>query len=152
MKSHRSGKSERSRIVEVGIVIKILSGNLLRRNMKPKLLHAWVSNRASDLRMMVLVYTAATIGTLFLVRDAASFGSEMQFAIAAAIISFGVNAIVWFDGAIADIGASTSSMDEELANSEIGKNFKKAPFIMFRLMALSIVVVNSVAQVIALYA
>ena len=142
----------RSRIVEVGIVIKILSGNLLRRNMKPKLLHAWVSNRASDLRMMVLVYTAATIGTLFLVRDAANFGSEMQFAIAAAIISFGVNAIVWFDGAIADIGASTSSMDEELANSEIGKNFKKAPFIMFRLMALSIVVVNSVAQVIALYA
>ncbi len=133
-------------------MIKILSGNLLRRNMKPKLLHAWVSNRASDLRMMVLVYTAATIGTLFLVRDAASFGSEMQFAIAAAIISFGVNAIVWFDGAIADIGASTSSMDEELANSEIGKNFKKAPFIMFRLMALSIVVVNSVAQVIALYA
>ena len=133
-------------------MIKILSGNQLRRNMKPKLLHAWVSNRASDLRMMVLVYTAATIGTLFLVRDAASFGSEMQFAIAAAIISFGVNAIVWFDGAIADIGASTSSMDEELANSEIGKNFKKAPFIMFRLMALSIVVVNSVAQVIALYA
>ena len=130
----------------------MLSGKLLRRNMKPKLLHAGVSNRASDLRMMVLVYTAATIGTLFLVRDAASFGSEMQFAIAAAIISFGVNAIVWFDGAIADIGASTSSMDEELANSEIGKNFKKAPFIMFRLMALSIVVVNSVAQVIALYA
>ena len=152
MKSHRRGKSEGFRIVEVGIVIEMLSGNLLRRNMKPKLLHAWVSNRASDLRMMVLVYTAATIGTLFLVRDAASFGSERQFAIAAAIISFGVNAIVWFDGAIADIGASTSSMDEELANSEIGKNFKKAPFIMFRLMALSIVVVNSVAQVIALYA
>ena len=120
--------------------------------MKPKLLHAWVSNRASDLRMMVLVYTAATIGTLFLIRDASSFGSEMQFAIAAAIISFGVNAIVWFDGAIADIGASTSSMDDDLANSEMGKNFKKAPFIMFRLMGLSIVVVNSVAQVIALYA
>ena len=120
--------------------------------MKPKLLHAWVSNRASDLRMMVLVYTAATIGTLFLIRDASSFGGEMQFAIAAAIISFGVNAIVWFDGAIADIGASTSSMDEDLANSEMGKNFKKAPFSMFRLMALSIVVVNSVAQVIALYA
>ena len=76
----------------------------------------------------------------------------MQLVLVAAIISFGVNAIVWFDGAIADIGASTSSMDEELANSEIGKNFKKAPFIMFRLMALSIVVVNSVAQVIALYA
>ena len=151
MKSHRGGKSEGFRIVEVGIVIKMLSGKLLRRNMKPKLLHAWVSNRASDLRMMVLVYTAATIGTLFLVRDAASFGSEMQFAIAAAIISFGVNAIVWFDGAIADIGASTSSMDEELANSEIGKNFKKAPFIMFRLMALSIVVVNSVAQILVIY-
>ena len=151
MKSHRRGKCERFRIVGVGIVIKMLSGKLLRRNMKPKLLHAWVSNRASDLRMMVLVYTAATIGTLFLVRDAASFGSEMQFAIAAAIISFGVNAIVWFDGAIADIGASTSSMDEELANSEIGKNFKKAPFIMFRLMALSIVVVNSVAQILVIY-
>ena len=120
--------------------------------MKPKLLHAWVSNRASDLRMMVLVYTAATIGTLFLIRDASSFGSEMQFAIAAAIVSFGVNAIVWFDGAIADIGASTSSMDEDLANSEMGKNFKKAPFIMFRIMALSIVVVNSVAQIVALYA
>ena len=122
-----------------------------RRIMEPKLLHAWVSNRASDLRMMVLVYTAATIGTLFLIRDASSFGGEMQFAIAAAIISFGVNAIVWFDGAIADIGASTSSMDEDLANSEMGKNFKKAPFIMFRLMALSIVVVNSVAQILVIY-
>ena len=152
MKSHRRGKSERFRIVEVEIVIEMLSGKLLRRNMKPKLLHAWVSNRASDLRMMVLVYTVATVGTLFLVRDAASFESEIKFAIAAAIISFGVNAIVWFDGAIADIGASTSSMDEDLANSEIGKNFKKAPFIMFRLMALAIVVVNSVAQLLALYA
>ena len=119
--------------------------------MKPKLLHAWVSNRANDLRMMMLVYTAATVATLFLIRDASSFGGEMQFAIAAAIVSFGVNAIVWFDGAIADIGASTSPMDD-LANSEMGKNFKKAPFIMFRLMALSIVVVNSVAQIVALYA
>ncbi len=119
--------------------------------MKPKLLHAWVSNRASDLRMMVLVYTAATIGTLFLIRDAGSFGSEMQFAIAAAIISFGVNAIVWFDGAIADIGASTSSMDEDLANSEMGKNFKKAPFIAFRGMAFAIVVVNTVAQILVIY-
>ena len=120
--------------------------------MKPKLLHAWVSNRANDLRMMLLVYTAATIATLFLIRDASSFAGEMQFAIAAAIVSFGINAIVWFDGAIADIGASTSSMDEDLANSEMGKNFKKAPFIMFRVMALSIVVVNSVAQIVALYA
>ncbi len=120
--------------------------------MKPKLLHAWVSNRANDLRMMLLVYTAATIATLFLIRDASSFGGEMQFAIAAAIVSFALNAIVWFDGAIADIGASTSSMDEDLANSEMGKNFKKAPFIMFRIMALSIVVVNSVAQIVALYA
>ena len=101
---------------------------------------------------MLLVYTAATIAkkTLFLIRDASSFGGEMQFAIAAAIVSFGINAIVWFDGAIADIGASTSSMDEDLANSEMGKNFKKAPFIMFRVMALSIVVVNSVAQIVAL--
>ena len=33
MKSHRRGKSEGFRIVEVGIVIKMLSGNLLRRNM-----------------------------------------------------------------------------------------------------------------------
>ena len=63
--------------------------------MKPKLLHAWVSNRANDMRMMLLVYTAATIGTLFLIRDASSFGGEMQFAIAAAIVSFGVNAIVF---------------------------------------------------------
>ena len=133
-------------------MIFILEINSKRRTMKPKLLHAWVSNRANDLRMMMLVYTAATVATLFLIRDASSCGGEMPFAIAAAIVSFGVNAIVWFDGAIADIGASTSSMDEDLANSEMGKNFKKAPFIMFRLMALSIVVVNSVAQIVALYA
>jgi len=43
-------------------------------------------------------------------------------------------------------------MDEDLANSEMGKNFKKAPFIMFRVMSLSIVAVNSVAQIVALYA
>ncbi|HJM29425.1 MAG TPA: hypothetical protein QF776_07730 [Acidimicrobiales bacterium] len=120
--------------------------------MKPKLLHAWVSNRANDLRTTLLVYTGATVATLFLIRDASGFTSEMQFAVAVAIISFGVNALVWFDGAIADIGASTSSMDEELANSEMGKNFKKAPFIAFRVMAFAIVVLNTVAQVIALYA
>ena len=119
--------------------------------MKPKLLHAWVSNRANDLRMTLLVYTGATLGTLFLVRDAGSFGSEMKFAVAVAIISFGVNAIVWFDGALADIGASRSSMDEQLASSEMGKNFKKAPFVAFRGMAFLIVAVNSIAQVIALY-
>jgi len=120
--------------------------------MKPKLLHAWVSNRANDLRMTLLVYTGATVGTLFLIRDAASFGSEMQFAVAVAIISFGINALVWFDGAIADIGASRSSMDEDLANSEMGKNFNKAPFIMFRALAFVIVAINTIAQVIALYA
>jgi hypothetical protein len=76
----------------------------------------------------------------------------MQFAIAVVIISFVINAIVWFDGAIADIGASTSSIDDEMANSDLGKNFKKAPFLVFRGMALSIVVVNTVAQVIPLYA
>ena len=120
--------------------------------MKPKLLHAWVSNRAADLRTTMFVYTGATIASLFLIRDSANFSGEMQFAIAVAIISFGINAIVWFDGAIADIGASTSSIDDEMANSELGKNFKKAPFVVFRGMAFSIVVVNTVAQVIALYA
>jgi hypothetical protein len=60
--------------------------------------------------------------------------------------------LVWFDGAIADIGASRSSMDDDLANSEMGKNFKKAPFILFRAMGSAIVVVNTVAQVLALYA
>tara|TARA_B100001142_G_C14252715_1_gene623864 strand:+ start:232 stop:594 length:363 start_codon:yes stop_codon:yes gene_type:complete len=120
--------------------------------MKPKLLHAWVSNRSNDLRMITLVYTAATVATLFLIRDAAGFSSEMQFAVAVAVISFGVNALVWFDGAIADIGASRSSMDEDLANSEMGKNFNKAPFIAFRGMAFVIVAINTISQVIALYA
>jgi hypothetical protein len=119
--------------------------------MKPKLLHAWVSDRAADLRTTMFVYTGATIASLFLIRDAASFSSEMQFAIAVAIISFAINAIVWFDGAIADIGASTSSIDDEMANSDLGKNFKKAPFLVFRGMALSIVVVNTVAQVMVVY-
>ena len=58
--------------------------------MKPKLLHAWVSNRANDLRMMLLVYTAATIATLFLIRDASSFGGEMQFAVAVEIHGIGI--------------------------------------------------------------
>ncbi len=125
---------------------------LIGRTMKPKLLHAWVSNRANDLRITLLVYTGATVATLFLIRDASGFTSEMQFAVAVAIISFGLNALVWFDGAIADIGASTSSMDEQLSNSEMGRNFKKAPFILFRAMAFSIVAINTIAQVIALYA
>ena len=120
--------------------------------MKPKLLHAWVSNRSNDLRMMTFVYTAATVAILFLIRDASGFGNEMQFAVAVAIISCGLNALVWFDGAIADLGASRSSMDEDLANSEMGKNFKSAPFIVFRAMGFAIVAVNTVAQVIALYA
>jgi len=43
-------------------------------------------------------------------------------------------------------------MDEDLANSDMGKNFNKAPFNIFRGLAASIVIANTVAQSMALYA
>jgi len=90
------------------------------------------------------------ISTLSL--ETTGYGDEMKAALVVAIVGFGLNALAWFDGALADIAASRSSMDEDLANSDMGKNFKKAPFNIFRGLAASIVIANTVAQAIALYA
>ena len=120
--------------------------------MKAKLLQSYVSNRAADLRAATLVYTGASVATLFLIRDAAGYGDEMKAALVVAIVGFGLNALAWLDGALADIAASRSSMDEDLANSDMGKNFNKAPFTIFRGLAASIVIANTVAQSMALYA
>ena len=76
----------------------------------------------------------------------------MKAALVVAIVGFGLNALAWFDGALADIAASRSSMDEDMANSDMGKNFKKAPFAVFGGLAASIVIANTVAQSIVVYA
>ena len=80
--------------------------------MKAKLLQSYVSNRAADLRAATLVYTGASVATLFLIRDAASYGDEMKAALVVAIVGFGLNALAWLDGALADIAASRSSTAE----------------------------------------
>ena len=120
--------------------------------MKAKLLQSWVSSRAADLRAATFAYTGASVATLFLIRDVAGYGDEMKAALVVAIVGFGLNALAWFDGALADIAASRSSMDEDMANSDLGKNFKKAPFVVFRGLAASIVIANTVAQSIVVYA
>ena len=55
----------------------------------------------------------------------------MKAALVVAIVGFGLNALAWLDGALADIAASRSSMDEDMANSDMGKNFKKRPSTYF---------------------
>ena len=52
---------------------------------------------------------------------------------------------------MADISAGVKDMDEELANSNIGRNFAKAPFLVFRAINTLVVVLIVVAELIAIY-
>ena len=98
-------------------------------------------------------YVISTLSVLALT----VFGGErleveaIKFAIAAWVVLGSVWTMLWFDGVIADLGDAMKDMDEEMAASNLGKNFAIAPFLFFRVFNAFGITVMIVVQLIALY-
>ena len=52
---------------------------------------------------------------------------------------------------MADLSAGVEDMDEEVSASAMGRNFAKAPFVMFRVFNLVVILGIAVTQLMALY-
>ena len=108
-----------------------------------------MKNRAADLRTMVFTYGVVSLGLLYVV--VSEVADDDRLAVAAMIALVGILALVWNDSAMADLSAGVEDMDEEVSASAMGRNFAKAPFVMFRVLNLVVILGIAVTQLIALY-
>ncbi len=121
--------------------------------MRADLLTNQIANRAADLRAIILPFVIAHSGIVAVI----VFGADglkadgATLALAAWAVLGSLWAAIWTDGCIQDIGACAKDMDDEMANSQIGRNFAKSPFGLFRLINLTVVVLIVVAELMALY-
>ena len=121
--------------------------------MRTELLTPTIQGRAADLRAIILPIVLAHTGILIILGFGGSGleDSGVQLAVAAMAVLGSFWSWIWTDGAMADISAGVKDMDEELANSNIGRNFAKAPFLVFRAINTLVVVLIVVAELIAIY-
>ncbi len=108
-----------------------------------------MKNRAADLRTMVFTYGVVSLGLLYVV--VSEVADDDRLAVAAMIALVGILALVWNDSALADLSAGVEDMDEEVSASAMGRNFAKAPFVMFRVLNLVVILGIAVTQLMALY-
>lgn len=109
-----------------------------------------MKNRAADLRTMVFTYGVVSLGLLYVVVSEVADDDD-RLAVAAMIALVGILALVWNDSAMADLSAGVEDMDEEVSASAMGRNFAKAPFVMFRVLNLVVILGIAVTQLMALY-
>jgi len=77
--------------------------------------------------------------------------SSVQLAIAAWTVLGSLWSAMTMDGVIADLGAGAKDMDEEMANSHIGRNYAKVPFGALRVVSLVFIVLIVIAELMAIY-
>jgi hypothetical protein len=118
--------------------------------------NTWVqlmNNRGKDAQAVILPYVFSVLGTFVFIiwgGDALETGA-VQLAVAAWVVLGSLWTLLWFDGVLADLSAGMKDMDSELAGSNMGQNFAKAPFPMFRGFNAVVIVVMAVLQLVALY-
>tara|TARA_B100000073_G_scaffold17429_1_gene13968 strand:- start:1124 stop:1483 length:360 start_codon:yes stop_codon:yes gene_type:complete len=96
-------------------------------------LRSWIDHRAEMLWVCLKCLVAMIVGTAL----AVSWGSLSDNAQLALSIAVGlVGLFLWFGshGAIMDIAAMRSDMDEGLASTTFGKQFARAPFPVYLIL------------------
>jgi len=78
------------------------------------------------------VVTALLLGILAL--SGSDFGSSLQLAYIVVTIGLGIFSWLWIDGSIADLKNGTMDVPQEEEDSTIVKNYKKSPFMFFRVL------------------
>ena len=112
-----------------------------------------IHSRGTDAHAIILPYVVSVLGTFtFILWGGAALDvGAVQLAIAAWIVLGSLWTMLWFDGVIADLAAGMKDMDQDVAASNIGQNFAKAPFPLFRGFNALVIVAMAVLQLIALY-
>ena len=121
--------------------------------MRSDLLVAVTSNRAGDARAILLPLSLAHTGLAIILAWSPSGleDSSVQLAIAAWTVLGSLWSAMTMDGVIADLGAGAKDMDEEMANSHIGRNYAKVPFGALRVVSLVFIVLIVIAELMAIY-
>ena len=118
--------------------------------------NTWIqllNSRSSDAQAIILPYVFSVLGVFAFIiwgGEAADTGA-VQLASAAWIVLGSLWTLLWFDGVLADISAAMKDMDSEVAGSNMGQNFAKAPFALFRGFNALVIVIMAVVQLSALY-
>ena len=112
-----------------------------------------IHSRGTDAHAIILPYVVSVLGTFaFILWGGAALDvGAVQLAIAAWIVLGSLWTMLWFDGVIADLAAGMKDMDQDVAASNIGQNFAKAPFPLFRGFNALVIVAMAILQLIALY-
>jgi hypothetical protein len=119
--------------------------------------NTWVqlmAMRGKDAQAIILPYVFSVLGVFTFIiwgGETADTGA-VQLAIAAWVVLGSLWTLLWFDGVLADVGAGMQDMDNEVASSNMGQNFAKAPFALFRGFNALVIVIMAVLQISALYA
>ncbi len=121
--------------------------------MRADLLMTAVQNRSADLRAIILPFVLAHTGVIVAIVFGGSGleGDGVQLAVAAWAVLGSLWATIWTDGCIQDLAAGAKDLDDELANSNIGRAYARAPFPVFRIMNVTVVVLIVSAELLAIY-
>ena len=119
--------------------------------MEKNLWLSWLQMRTSDMRMMVPTYVAFSFGMLVLLSFGYDHVASMKWQTAIAVVVVNLWAMLITDGVIADIAAGAEDMDATLEDTALGREYKKAPFAVFRVIFAAGAVLLAVAELAALY-
>lgn len=111
----------------------------------------WLQMRTSDVRMMVPTYVAFSFGMLVLLSFGYDHVASMKWQTAIVVVVVNLWALLINDGVIADIAAGAEDMDATLEDTALGREYKKAPFAVFRVIFAAGAVLVAVAELAALY-
>ena len=121
--------------------------------MRTENLIAATANRARDMQAPILpfmaIHAVVILSIVFGGSRLEADGVQLVLATFAVLGSIWLTLVV--DGAIADIGAGSKDMGEEMAASHMGQNWAKAPFGIFRVITALFTALLLVAELIALY-
>jgi hypothetical protein len=119
--------------------------------MEKNLWLAWLQMRTADIRMMVPTYVAFSFGMLVLLSFGYDHVANMKWQTAIVIVVVNLWALLINDGVIADIAAGAEDMDPTFEDTALGREYKKAPLALFRVIFAAGAVLFAIAELAALY-
>jgi len=111
----------------------------------------WIRLRTSDIRAIFPTYIAFTFGILTLLTFGHEHLESMQWQTTVIVVIANFWWLLFMDGAIADVAAGAKDMDDDIAQSEMGKLYAKAPFMFFRAVFVVGIIGFTIAELAALY-
>lgn len=112
-----------------------------------------VDTRTSDGRAMIMPYVVAVSATLALIvfGGDAMEDSSVKLAVAAFAVLGSLWTLMWWDGVVTDVSKLAKDQPEGVKGTNIGQSFDSTPFAAMRAINAVVIVLISLAQVLAIY-